>query len=317
MIMKDSILVVGSSNYEIILTQSKFASTGETVLANGMSICGGGKGANQAVQCAKLGNKTIFLGSVGNDNMGDFLIEELNRYGLCTDYVKRSTLNSGVGVVNCIPDGEVRATVFAGANFDLSPLELRKYEELFKSCKVLILQLEVPVDVVYEAIKMGEENNCYIILNAAPAKELNLEYLKKVNCLIVNESEAGFYLDKEISSFEDVINNSTQLLSLSKEVCIVTLGKKGSVLVEQNKCTKFDAKVVKVIETTGAGDSYIGGFATKVFEGCELEEACNFATEVSSLTVQNIGAQSSMPTKIDIYGEDNNGTRFKKGSNIS
>lgn len=315
--MKDSILVVGSSNYDIILTQSKFASTGETVLANEMSICGGGKGANQAVQCAKLGVKTIFLGSVGNDNMGDFLIEEFNRYGLCTDYVKRSSLNSGVGVVNCIPNGEVRATVFGGANFDFTPLELRKYEELFKSCKILILQLEVPVDVVYEAIKMGEENNCYIILNAAPAKVLDPEYLKKVNCLIVNESEASFYLHKEIASYEDVLTNSAQLLSLSKEICIVTLGKNGSVLLEKDKYTKVHPKVVKVIDTTGAGDSYIGAFATKVFEGSTFEEACNYATKVSSLTVQNIGAQFSMPTKIDIDGEDSNDTRFTKGSNIS
>lgn len=315
--MKNSILIVGSSNYDIILNQDKFAVTGETVLANKMSICGGGKGANQAVQCAKLGNKTIFLGSVGNDNMGDFLIKELDRYGLCTDYIKRSNVNSGVGVVNCIPDGEVRATVFSGANFDITPLELRRHEDLFKSCKVLILQLEIPDDVVYEAIKMGEENNCYIILNAAPAKLLNLEYLKKVNCLILNETEASFYLNKQIVSYEDVLTNSKQLLSLSKDICIVTLGKKGSVLVEKNKCTKIDAKVVNVIETTGAGDSYIGAFATKVFEESTFEEACNYATKVSSLTVQNIGAQSSMPTKIDIEGEYNNGTRFKKGSNIS
>lgn len=298
--MENSIIVVGSSNYDIILNQDTFAVTGETVLANKMSICGGGKGANQAVQCAKLGNKTIFLGSVGNDNMGDFLIKELDRYGLCTDYIKRSNLNSGVGIVNCIPDGEVRATVFTGSNFDITPLELRKHEELFKSCKILILQLEVPVDVVYEAIKMGEENSCYIILNAAPAKLLNLEYLKKVNCLIVNETEASFYLNKEITTYEDVLTNSKQLLSLSKDICIVTLGKKGSVLVEKNKCTKIDAKVVDVIETTGAGDSYIGAFATKMFEGGTLEEACNYATKVSSLTVQNIGAQSSMPTKLDI-----------------
>lgn len=315
--MEKSILVVGSSNYDIILSQDKFAVTGETVTANKMSICGGGKGANQAVQCAKLGNKTIFLGSVGNDDMGNFLVEEFDKYGLCTDYIKRSKLSSGMGVVSCIPDGEVRATVFTGANFDLTPLELRKHEELFKSCKVLILQLEIPIDVVYEAIKMGEENNCYIILNAAPAKLLDLEYLKKVNCLIVNEVEASFYLNKEIDSYKDVLNNSKELLSLSKEICIITLGKKGSVLVEKNKCTKFDAKVVNVVETTGAGDSYIGAFATKVFEGDTLEEACNYATKVSSLTVQNIGAQSSMPTKIDIDGEYNNGTRFKKRSNIS
>lgn len=315
--MKNSILVVGSSNYDIILNQDKFAVTGETVLANKMSVCGGGKGANQAVQCAKLGNKTIFLGSVGNDDMGDFLIKELDKYGLCTDYIKRSKLNSGVGIVNCIPDGEVRATVFTGANFDLTPLELRKYEEVFKSCKVLILQLEIPVDVVYEAIKMGEENNCYIILNAAPPKLLNPEYLKKVNCLILNETETSFYLDKEIVSYEDVVTNSKQLLTLSKDICIVTLGKKGSVLVEKNKCTKFDAKVVNVIETTGAGDSYIGAFATKVFEGSTLEDACDYATKASSITVQNIGAQSSMPTKIDIDGEYNNGTRFKTRSNIS
>lgn len=314
--MKDNILVVGSSNYDIILNQDKFALTGETVLANKMSICGGGKGANQAVQCAKLGNKTIFIGSVGNDSMGDFLLKELNEYGVYTEYVKRSKLNSGVGVVNSIPDGNVRATVFTGANYDLTPLELRKYEEVFKSCKVLILQLEIPIDVVYEAIKMGKENNCYIILNAAPAVKLDVEYLKKINCLIVNESEVSFYLDKEITSYEDVVNNSKKILSLSKEICIVTLGEKGSVLVEKDKCTKVNAKSVNVVETTGAGDSYIGAFATKIFEDSTLEEACNYAAKVSSITVQNIGAQSSMPTKISIDEECNNDTRIKTRSDF-
>jgi ribokinase len=314
--MKNSILVVGSSNYDIILNQDKFAVTGETVLANKMTVCGGGKGANQAVQCAKLGNETIFIGSVGQDSMGDFLIKELNKYGLCADYVKRSEVNSGVGIVNSIPNGEVQATVFTGANFDITPAELRKHGEVFKNAKVLILQLEIPVEVVYEAINLGEENNCYIILNAAPARKLDLEYMKKINCLIVNETEAGFYLGKGVNTFEDVKSNSAELLSLVKDICIVTLGEKGSVLVEKDKCTKFNAEAVNVVETTGAGDSYIGAFATKVFEGGTLEEACNFATKVSSITVQNIGAQSSMPTKIDIDRECENGTRSEKRGNF-
>lgn len=301
--MKDTILVVGSSNYDIILNQDNFAITGETVLANNMSVCGGGKGANQAVQCAKLGEKTNFLGSISNDSMGEFLIKELEKYNVNTEYVKRSNTNSGMGIVNCIPSGEVRSTVYAGANFDLTPQELRIHEDLFRHCKVLILQMEIPIDVVYEAIKMGEENNCYIILNAAPAKELKLEYLNKVNCLIVNESEVSFYLNKKISTYEDVLENSAEILSLAKDLCIVTLGKKGSVLVEKDGCIKFDALSVDAIETTGAGDSYVGAFATQIFRDRTLKEACEYATRVSSLTVQSIGAQSSMPYKKDLDGE--------------
>lgn len=302
--MENYILVIGSCNYDIIMKQEKFSEIGETVLAKEMMVCGGGKGANQAVQCSKLIKNTIFLGCIGQDEMGNFLMNQLEEAGVCTKYIKRSSLNSGIGIVNCRTDGEVQATVFAGANSDLDKEWISKNEFLFEQAKIVILQLEVPLETVYEAIKLCQKYNCYIILNAAPAKRLELDVLKQIDCLIVNEVEASFYLNEESFTVESIINKREKLLSLVKHCCIVTLGKNGSIIIDKNSWKKIDAKKVKAIETTGAGDSYVGAFATKLYEGSNLIDACTYATLASSFTVQNIGAQSSMPSKSDLEDDE-------------
>lgn len=297
---KDSILVVGSSNYDMILKQIQFPQTGETILADSLDVCGGGKGANQAVQCAKLGIKTHFLGSIGDDGNGNYLHNELKKYNVLVDNLKISSLPTGVGIVNCLHNGEVRATVFPGANNDILPSDLELHEELFKNAKILILQLEIPLDSVYKAIELGEKHNCFIILNGAPAKELSLFYLSKVDCFVLNETEASFYLKDNFIDKAEFIENGLKLLSLVKKMCIVTLGKDGSIIITDERIDYIEPNVVNAIETTGAGDSYIGAFASQLFKGKDFKECCEFATKASSYTVQHIGAQSSMPTMNDI-----------------
>ena len=293
---KEYICVIGSLNYDIIIKQKRLPQMGETYTADSITYSGGGKGANQAVQCAKLGYPTVMVGKVGEDSFGDKLLKNLNEYGVDCTCVKRSSLDTGVGIVHALEDGAVYATIITGANFDMKKQEIDELEELIKNSKVLVLQLEIPVEIVEYILDQAKAWGVYTILNAAPAKEISREALRKVSCLIVNETEASFYAGAEITDLAGVEANREKLEALCPGTIIVTLGAKGSVLLEQGNVTPVESvKAEYVAETTGAGDSYIGAFAYGMCKGMESGEACRFASRVSSLTVQKIGAQEGMP----------------------
>jgi len=292
---KDIITVIGSLNYDIIFKQKRLAQKGETYTADSVSTAGGGKGANQAVQCAKLGVATYMIGAVGQDNFGDYLVDELRKYGVHTEYVARSTESTGLGVVNCMEDGTVMATISTGANYTLTTAEIDKVEELIASSKIMILQMEIPIDILEYVIEMGRKHECFIILNAAPAKDIDHTILSMVNCLIVNESEASFYCGVEINDLNSAQEHCEELFAKIKDVLIITLGENGSLVYDGNVQNFVAANKAHVVETTGAGDSYIGAFASKLLEGCNYIEAAKFGATVSAITVSGIGAQPSMP----------------------
>lgn len=290
------ITVVGSLNYDILFKQERLAQKGETYTADSVSFCGGGKGANQAVQCAKLGVKTYMVGKVGNDHFGEFLRDSLQTYGVDITHVGESTLNTGVAEVNVLADGSVFATISTGANFDIANEDIDALDDLICGSKVLILQMEIPVPVVEYLINKASAHGVYILLNAAPAKAIAEQALQLVDCLVVNETEASFYAQTPICDVASAREHYGKLLCKVKQTLIITLGKHGSLLCSAQGCTLFEAdKTVKVIETTGAGDSYIGGFAYQKYLGNTDEEACRFASTVANVTVTKIGAQPAMP----------------------
>lgn len=294
--MKDKVVVIGSLNYDIILKASRLPEQGETLPVDDVTFSAGGKGANQAVQAAKLGIKTYMVGCVGTDSMGDYLIQTAKSYGVNTDYIRRSPGPSGMGIVNSIKDGSVFASIVRGANFEITKEDVDNIVPLLKESGLVILQMEIPMDVIMYSIDKSKECGCKVLMNAAPAAEIPKEYLKKCDILVVNEVEAAFYANTQIDSVNkaavEVENMSKQL----KNDCIFTLGKDGSV-VSTNGHTKFiPSKKVQAIETTGAGDSFIGGIAYALIKGMDLMEACRFATCCSAVTVCNLGAQPSMPT---------------------
>lgn len=290
------ITVVGSLNYDILFKQERLAQKGETYTADSVSFCGGGKGANQAVQCAKLGVKTYMVGKVGKDHFGEFLRGSLQTYGVDTAYVSESALNTGVAEVNVLADGSVFATISTGANFDIAVEDIDALEDLICGSKVLILQMEIPVPVVEHIINKASAHGVYIVLNAAPAKPITDQALKLVDCLVVNETEASFYAQTTICDVASAREHYGKLLCKVKQTLIITLGKHGSLLCSAEGCTLFEAdSSVKVIETTGAGDSYIGGFAYQKYLGHTDEDACCFASAVANITVTKIGAQPAMP----------------------
>ncbi|MCY9669535.1 ribokinase [Paenibacillus alginolyticus] len=299
--MKENIItVIGSLNFDIIFKQKRLAEQGETLTADSMTTAGGGKGANQAVQCAKLGAQTYLVGAVGSDAFGGYLMKELQLYGVHTDYVQTVEGNTGIGVVNALEDGTLVATISTGANYSLNKSRIDELEPLLKRSKVVILQLEIPIDVAEYAIEKASQNDCYIILNAAPAAPISHEVLSKVNCLVVNEPEATYYCGAAISDLSSAQQHCEKLFEKIKDLLIITLGKGGSLIYNGDEKMHVKAIEVKAKETTGAGDSYIGAFAYMLLEGHGIKEAALFASRAAGLTVTKIGGQPAMPTKAEI-----------------
>lgn len=299
--MKENIItVIGSLNYDIIFKQKNLPQKGETTTANSVTFGGGGKGANQAVQCAKLGALTYMVGAVGNDSFGKYLTEQLKIYGVKLNHVKIVEENTGLGVVNAIDDGTIMATISTGANFKVDKKQIDEIEYLLEKSKIVILQLEIPVEVVQYIIEKASMYNCFIILNAAPAKNISKDALSKVNCLVVNEVEASFYSNEEIFDRVTAEKNCEKLFSKVKDLVIITLGENGSLIYDGKEKIYIPSKKVEAIESTGAGDSYIGAFAYKILEGKRFIDAAKFATLAGALTVTKVGAQSSMPSLDDI-----------------
>ncbi len=269
------ISVIGSLNYDILMKQQRLPLKGETYTADSVTYEGGGKGANQAVQCAKLGVPAYMIGKVGRDNFGDILLDKLTTYGVRTDYLERSDRDTGLGIVHVLEDGSVYASIITGANDDIWFEDIDKNEAVIFGSKIIILQMEIPIPIVEYVIHKASERGVYVILNAAPAKAIDLEALKKASCLVVNETEASFYAGEEIFDEVTAIKHAGKLTALTEGLVIITLGKNGSLLCSGGQCVLVPAvKVENVVETTGAGDSYIGAFAYGKYMGKDDEEAC-------------------------------------------
>ena len=290
-------VIIGSLNYDIILKQKRLPKIGETFVADSITMCGGGKGANQAVQLSKLGGKAFMAGCVGNDKFGEELLSNLQKHNVNTDNVKLSEKNNtGMGIVNVFDDGKLIATITRGANYDITNSDIDKIKNEIISAQIIILQMEIPIEVIEYVINLASKHDVYIMLNAAPACEIKEEVLSKVNCLVVNETEASFYLNKEINDVKSSIENCEELYGKIKDLLIITLGENGSLLYDGKEKLHIKARKAEVTETTGAGDSFIGAFAYKLLNDSSYKEAAEFASLVSSITVTKIGAQDSMPT---------------------
>ncbi len=204
--------------------------------------------------------------------------------------------------VNAMADGRYYSTVAPGTNRQLSTDDIERLTGLIRNAKVIIMQLEIPLNVIELAIDIASESGVYSILNAAPAHALPSSVLKKVDCLIVNEVEGAFYANREITSISEANEGVAELLKQRmKQTSIITLGKNGSVLCNADGCIHFAAdKSIIAVETTGSGDSYISGFAYMKMLGYSDEIACEFACRLAEKTITRVGAQDSMPTLAEV-----------------
>ena len=295
------IVVAGSLNYDIILKVKRMPHEGETMTCESASTSAGGKGANQAVQSAKLGVKTFMIGAVGNDNMGEFLLNEAVKYGLDVSHVKRSSISSGMGCIHALEDGRVFTTINRGANYNINTGDIDMADELFRQSKILILQNEISHEVNIYAAKKAKGYGLKVLYNAAPSFTNRREVLPLSDVVIVNEVEASEYLGVKISAVNDAVNEGLKVSASMKNTWVITMGSQGSVICSGGKSEIVRPYKVDAIETTGAGDSYIGGLGYALLQEMDIFTAAKFATKCSAVTVCGIGAQSSMPTLSQIH----------------
>ena len=295
--MRDKIVVIGSLNYDIILKSSRRPERGETMPVDNAAFSAGGKGANQAVQAAKLGVPTYMVGCVGEDAQGTYLKQTANAYGVNTSHVKTiQGVPSGMGVISALEDGSVFASIVRGANYAVTKEHIDAAEPLLWDAAIVILQMEIPVEINIYAIQKARACGCKVLLNAAPAMDIPERYLQMCDIIVVNEVEAAFYLKSELNTIDQAKEGAARLAERYHADIIVTLGKDGAVVSDRGSVAFIPAREVEAIETTGAGDSFIGGVGYALMQDMTLTEACQFATACSAVTVCRLGAQDSMPT---------------------
>lgn len=294
------ITVIGSINMDLVVKTNEIPKLGETLLGEELLQIPGGKGANQAAAIGKLGGKVAFLGKLGNDNFSKVLLKELEEAGVDTSYIENEDISSGLAVINVDKEGNNNIVVIPGANGLVDDSYLARHESVFKESEILVFQHEIPLETVKYGLKLGKELGKITILNPAPAMDLDDETIENIDILIPNEHELGRMAKMEISDDKSILDASKILLEKGIEKIIVTLGSRGALYIDSNTNKFFDAYKVDVVDTTGAGDSFIGGFTASYQEDRDIERAIDMGQKTAALAIQKIGAQSSLPSRKDV-----------------
>lgn len=297
----NNILIVGSTNTDMVVKTKRFPKDGETVLGGSFLMNPGGKGANQAVAAARLGANVTFITKVGNDVFGMQTIDNLKKENIDISYLKIDPNEaSGVALITVNESGENNIVVASGANKLLLPADLEDIDKAILLSDVVVLQLEIPMETVEYVAEKAKKYGKKVILNPAPATKLSDKLLDGLYLITPNQSEAELLIGVEITD-EDPLRRSADLLRLKgvKNV-IFTLGEKGVYLSNVMSSQSFDPPRVKVIDTTAAGDIFNGALATAIANGMEWQEAIPFAMNAASISVTRMGAQSSAPNKQEV-----------------
>lgn len=289
--MSKKILVIGSINKDLVITTPRFPKEGETILGNNFYTANGGKGANQACAIGKLGGNVAMLGAVGNDNFGKDLSNALSSNNVnINNLLIKNDVSTGIAVITVANDGANHIIVAQGANALITKNDVK--EDLIASFDIIVMQLEIPLEIAKYAASVAKKLGKTVVLNPSPAVKLDKEFLSCVDILIPNETEI------------DIIGGIDYVLECGVKNIILTLGADGCDLITKEKRKHFDAYKVDVVDTTAAGDSFLGGVVRTIADGKNIEEAIEFATKVSNITVTKKGAIDSIPTYnevIEIY----------------
>lgn len=290
------ILVVGSSNIDLVASVDRLPSRGETVLGYRFAQSFGGKGANQAVAAARAGAEVAFLSKLGADANGRLIEQHLAAQGLSRPILLRDAeFPTGVAMILVDHSGENQIAVVPGSNGRLTPADLRQHRELIAGARVLLLQMEIPRETVFEALRLGRECGLTTILNPAPAAPLPSDLLRLVDILTPNESEA-----QVLTGSTDPAEAAQILTGRGVGTVVVTCGANGAFLATGNDVTHIPGFLVETIDSTGAGDAFNGAVACAVAEGVPIKSAIVRANAAGALATTGRGAQESMPTKDDI-----------------
>jgi ribokinase len=301
MAMRSSILVIGSLNLDLVLHVARMPAAGETLASEESATFCGGKGANQAVACARMGAAVSMIGRVGDDPAGLMLRAALAGEGIALDgVIATGGSASGTAVILLTPDGQNRIVLAEGANGLLTPEDVAAHSALFDSAGIVVCQLEIPLATVQAAFALAAARGVPSLLNPAPARTLPAELLDGIDYLVPNESEASALAGIDVRGEASAARAVIALRERGVRNVIITLGALGIMIADKNGCRHMPALPSKVVDTTAAGDSFIGGFATGISEGLGIDDAASLGLRVARLCVSRVGAQASLPRRHEL-----------------
>ncbi len=300
--MAAKIAVVGSLNMDLVTQAKKIPVPGETVIGGDLYMLPGGKGANQAVAAARLGAEVAMIGRVGRDVFAQQLLDNLTAVHVNHHYVTQDPeAASGVALIVVDAAGENSIVVAPGANGRFSAADVDAAEPAIQAADLILLQLEIPLTAVSRAAQLARKHGAKVILNPAPAQPLPAKLLALVDFLIPNESETALLSGMPTGSRAEVEAAAAKLRQLGVRNIILTLGDRGALLINDAAIIHFPPFVPeKVVDTTAAGDAFVGGFATALAEGRQVPEAVCWGNATGALAVTRVGAQPSLPTRAEV-----------------
>jgi ribokinase len=300
------IVVLGSLNVDLVVTVPRLPQPGETVLGDGLASYPGGKGANQAVAAARLGGQVAMVGRVGNDSFGAGLIENLDVNHVDSSGVERDpAAPTGAALIYVETGGQNMIAVAPGANGTVGGADAQRAVSRLGAGDVLVLQLEIPVNVIEHAVVAARRAGALVLLNAAPAQRLEPRLLSQLDALVVNEREARVLVVNEreakaLVDHDDASTMAAALRTLGPKLVIVTLGPTGSLFCDETGVHRVEPFRVQAIDATGAGDAFMGALAVGIARGLETKAAVRFANAAGAAATSSVGAQSALPRPEDL-----------------
>ncbi|MDP2114409.1 MAG: ribokinase [Bacteroidota bacterium] len=295
------ILIVGSSNTDMVIKTHNFPAPGETILGGRFLMNAGGKGANQAVAAARLGGMVTFVGKIGDDIFGKQAVQQLEDEGINVDFVAVDPENpSGVALITVDKKGENSIVVAPGSNGTLSAADFDKaIAELYES-EYVLMQLEIPIPTVEHIARMAALKQKKVVLNPAPAATLTDELLQNLYIITPNETEAELLTGIKVTDESSALKAASALNEKGVEIVIITMGSAGAFLLANGNSEIIKAPKVEAVDTTAAGDTFNGALVVALSEGKTIQESIVFANKAAAISVTRIGAQSSVPFRKEI-----------------
>jgi ribokinase len=296
--------VVGSSNVDVVTYVERMPVWGETIAAPRFEMSFGGKGANQAAAAAKLGAEVVMVSMVGDDLLGENVLGNFTALGVDVKHVGRvAGQTTGTATILVNPAGENFILIVKGANGDLSPADVEAAAEDLAACDLILLQLEVPLDTVYAALEFGKRHGVKTVLNPAPAlRTLDPEKVRLATFVTPNETELAILTGLPVGSEDEIETAAKRLLAQGNETVVVTLGARGALVATPEGFRRIPPVEVQAVDTTGAGDAFIGSFARYYAAGLGLEAALAMATRYAADSVTRRAAQKSFATEAEFEG---------------
>ncbi len=297
----NKIIVIGSSNTDMVIKADRLPVPGETVIGGTFFMNPGGKGANQAVAAARMGGKVTFISKTGNDVFGRQSIELFNSENINTDFIFSDPKNpSGVALITVDSNGENCIVVASGANASLCPADIEKAKIEIEQAEIILMQLEIPIETVEYATEMAFSKGIKVILNPAPAQSLSDKLLKSLYMITPNKSEAEILSGIKVYDWDSAQKAADVIRAKGANIVVITLGNQGALICEGKNYYKVEATKVVAIDTTAAGDTFSGALCVGLSEGKTIVDAVKMAAKAAALSVTRMGAQSSIPFRTEL-----------------